>query len=265
MQFPIYPPIAALAQTLHARVRRWPLGANAEVDLDHLAALLAEGNVRAIVVNHPHSPTGALLSAGELTAIAALAADFGATLIVDEVHRGIQFAGEVLPPAADFGAHVVSIGDLAKPYGLGGIRIGWLATSNAALRARCAQLRDYTSLSSSVPGEFLGALAVEHRAAILERHLDTARANRASFAAAMDGKTWMAWRMADGGFTIFPRSTLPQPTLALCQALFDRYGVLLLPGEVFDCPGYLRLGFGVVSTDFEAGLERLLAYIQSVE
>ena len=260
VQFPIYPAVYGVARMLDAEVRCWPLGPEHAIDLDQLEALLAVGRVRAVVLNHPHSPTGALLSAAELHAISGLTARYGTTLIVDEVYRGIQFAGPVLPAAADLGPHIISIGDLAKPYGLGGLRVGWIATADADVRQRCAELRDYTSLSSSVPGEFLAALALEHRDALLQRHLATARRNRALFAAAMADTAWMVWRLADGGFTIFPRLTLGRPTVEVCEELRERFDVLLLPGEVYERPGYLRLGFGVEPADFAAGLERLLAF-----
>lgn len=260
VQTPMYPAIATLARALQANVRQWPLAPDGKIDLDHLEALLARGTVRLVVINHPHSPTGVLLSAHELATIAGFALNHGATLLVDEVYRGIQFAGPVLPPAADLGPHVVSIGDLAKPYGLGGLRIGWIATANVALRKRCAELRDYTSLCGTVPGEYLGALALEHRVEILEQHLLAARQNRALFVTAMDDVAWLDWTLAEGGFTIFPRCDLPLPTISLCQDLRERQDVLLLPGEVFERPGYLRLGFGVEPAHFAAGLERLVAY-----
>jgi aspartate/methionine/tyrosine aminotransferase len=258
VQFPIYPSIHEVARALGANVRRWPI--SMDTALDQLQALLAIGDVRMVVLNQPHSPTGAILSAAQLHAVATLTAAYGAVLVVDEVYRGIQFDSEPTPAAADLGAHAVSIGDVAKPYGLGGLRVGWLATANAVLRTRCAELRDYTTLCGSVLGEYLAAIALEHRAAIIERHLAVARRNRALFTAAMESTAWLHWRLADNGFTIFPRSLLPTPTAAMCHELCERYEVLVLPGDVFAMPGYVRLGFGVEPEHFAAGLDRLVSY-----
>ncbi len=260
VQFPIYPSIYGLAEARGADVRRWPILPHGHIDLDHLRRLLERGNVRAIVLNHPHGPTGLLLAPPELMAIAQLAADYNATLVVDEVYRGIQFTDEVTVPAADLGAHIVSIGDVAKPYGLGGLRIGWLATADTQLLDRCAEVRDYTTLCGTAPGEFLAAIALEHRTAILERQLAVAQRNRMLFAAAMTTHAWLDWSLPNGGFTIFPRSRLRASTAATCHELYERYDVLVLPGEVFGMPGYLRLGFGVEPDQFAAGLERVLAY-----
>ena len=262
VQFPIYPAIDTLARALGADVRQWMLLPNGQVDLDHLAALLNQGNVRAIMLNNPHGPTGALMSVDELRRIAAFAADQGAILVADEVYRGIQFGGPASPATADLDVHAVSIGDMAKPYGLGGLRVGWIATANRPLLERCAELRDYTSLCGSAPGEYLAAVALEHRAVILNQHLAMARQNRALFAEAMAAARWLDWRLPDGGFTIFPRSTLVQTTAAMCHELCEAYDVLVLPGEVFAMPHHLRLGFGVSPSEFEAGLVRLLAFAE---
>ncbi len=262
VQFPIYPAIDALARALGADVRQWLLLPNGQADLNHLAALLNQSNVRAIMLNHPHGPTGALMSAEELRTIATFAADHGAILVADEVYRGIQFGGSASPAAADLGAHAVSIGDMAKPYGLGGLRVGWIATANRPLLKRCAELRDYTSLCGSAPGEYLAAVALEHRAVILNQHLAVARQNRALFAKAMAEVRWLDWRLPDGGFTIFPRSTLVQTTVAICHELCEAYDVLVLPGEVFAMPHHLRVGFGVSPSEFEDGLVRLLAFAE---
>lgn len=260
VQFPIYPSIYGLAESLGARVLRWPLGEDGAIDLDRLERLLAANVVRAVVLNHPHSPTGALVSPAALGHIAALAEQHGATLVVDEVYRGIQFAGAPTLAAADLAPGAVSIGDVAKPYGLGGLRVGWIASHDRDLLRRCAELRDYTTLCNSVPGEFLAALALEHHGAIIERHLTTARINRAMFGQAAADLPWLDGGLASGGFTVFPRIRAATSALAVCHELCERHDVLLLPGEVFSMPGRLRLGFGVDPADFAAGLERLVEF-----
>jgi aspartate/methionine/tyrosine aminotransferase len=260
VQSPIYPSFYTLAAGLGAQVRLWPFDVQGRVDLELLARLLGRGQVRAIVLNHPHSPTGALLSAAELAGIAALAAAHEALLIVDEVYRGIQFEGPLTAAAADLGDHVVSIGDLAKPYGLGGLRVGWVATANQALLERCAHLRDYTSLCNSAPGEYLAVLALEQRERILTRQLDIARRNRRCFLEVLASEPWLDARLGPGGFTIFPQVHLPLPTLRISAELCEQEQVLVLPGEVFERVGHLRIGFGVAPDDFVAGLERLAAY-----
>jgi aspartate/methionine/tyrosine aminotransferase len=61
----------------------------------------------------------------------------GGIPIVDEVHRHIGLDGESVPrAAADLHPAAVSIGDLSKPLGLAGLRVGWIATRNRRVRQR---------------------------------------------------------------------------------------------------------------------------------
>ena len=60
-----------------------------------------------------------------------------------------------------------------------------------------------------------------------------------------------------GGVTIFPRLRTHADIETLCHALGKEYGTLLVPGNCFDVPDRVRLGFGGPTADFEIGLSRL--------
>ena len=139
------------------------------LDLDRIAAALRP-TTRAVVVNLPHNPTGMHLTAAEFEALAALVERSGATLVCDEVYRGLEYdATARLPAAIDISPRAVSVGVLSKSYALAGLRVGWLATRDRVLLDAAAQVRDYTSLCSPAPSEVLGAIALRARDALLER------------------------------------------------------------------------------------------------
>ncbi|MFZ5900448.1 aminotransferase class I/II-fold pyridoxal phosphate-dependent enzyme [Desulforudis sp. DRI-14] len=122
---PVYQSLYAVAESIGVRVKKWPLRPENRFrpDVDELERLLGPG-VRAVVVNHPHNPTGAMLSTEDQRRLVELADRFGFWLVSDEVYRGTVYdERDVLPPAADFGGRAVSIGDMTKPFGLGGLRI----------------------------------------------------------------------------------------------------------------------------------------------
>lgn len=60
---------------------------------------------------------------------------------------------------------------MSKTYGLPGLRIGWIATRNEAVYDGMAALKDYTTICSSAPSEFLSELALRHREKLVERNL----------------------------------------------------------------------------------------------
>ena len=151
---------------------------------------------RLVVVNAPHNPTGMLPDARHLAARSpTLTADAGATLLCDEVYRLLEHdEADRLPAGADLGEHVVSIGVLSKSYGLAGLRIGWLATRSASIRAAAVRVKDYGSMCNAAPAEILGVIALRAADPILERNRALVRAQPGAGRRAARGATRSALR-----------------------------------------------------------------------
>jgi aspartate/methionine/tyrosine aminotransferase len=88
----------------------------------------AGGRPVCAVATNPDVPAGARLNVG---AFIDEALSYDAVPIADEVYRDLVLdGGDVPAAAADLHPGAVSIGDLSKPLGYGGLRVGWLATRN---------------------------------------------------------------------------------------------------------------------------------------
>ena len=215
------------------------------LDPDDLRRLLRP-NTRAIVINSPHNPTGYQMAPEVLREIARIADERGIWLFSDEVYRECEYdAGQRLPAAADLGERGVSLGSTSKTYGLPGLRIGWLAGHDRALLGKIVALKDYTTICTSAPSEFLAEVALRRRQALIERSLGTIRGNLAlldGFFARQAGR--FTWVRPGAGPVGFPK-LLGEAVEPFCDRLVRTAGVLLLPGPVFDDGGnHFRLGFG---------------------
>jgi len=124
---PCYDNVPGVAQSLGIEVRRLPLRQEDgwKPHLERLAQLIDE-KTRIVYLVHPHNPTGSFLGKEEMLAIAAMTERVGATLVNDEVFRLIALDGEPMPSVVDLVEHAVAIGDMTKPWGLGGLRVGWI-------------------------------------------------------------------------------------------------------------------------------------------
>jgi aspartate/methionine/tyrosine aminotransferase len=247
VESPGYESALELARSTGAEVSRWPLrwADGWRPDLDALRRLLRP-STRLVYVNTPHNPTGTQLSPEALAEIAGLCRDAGAVLFCDEVYRELEHEpADRLPAATDLDERAVSLGSMSKAYGLPGLRLGWLVTRDARLRQAALDLKHYTTICSSAPSEHLSALALRHREALLARNRDLVRGNLALlddfFARRADR---FAWVRPQAGPIGFPRVLAREGASALCQRLLDATGILLLPGEVFDEPDHVRIGFG---------------------
>ena len=207
---------------------------------------LVRGTTKAIVINLPHNPTGYHMEEPRFRDISRFADTHGIALFSDEVYRGLEYDNaDRLPPACSLSESAISLGVMSKTYGLAGLRIGWVATRNAAVLSRMAELKDYTTICASAPSEFLAALALRNGEVIAARNRGIIAANLALldgfFARHADR---FSWQRPKAGPIAFPRLRIGNVEV-FCSALLSSCGVLLLPGTVYgDAGNHFRIGFG---------------------
>jgi aspartate/methionine/tyrosine aminotransferase len=223
-------------------------------DLDELAGLLDRPRTRLLVVTTPHNPTGYHFDETGLRHVLRLAEERGVTVLVDEAYRGTEYeVGARTPSAVDLSESACALGLTSKALGLPGLRIGWLATRDPALRASVALAKDYTSICAPAPSELLATIALRHWDRLLAetrvrlvRHL----ALFADFVGRHDGR--FDWVPPRAGPVTFPTLEADRPE-ELSRRLREEAGVLVVPGTVFDDTSReIRVGFG--RADFPEGL-----------
>ena len=263
---PCYENVPGIAQALGMNVRRLPLRQEDgwKPDIGQLAGLIDE-NTRIVYLVHPHNPTGSVLSKNEMLAIAEVANRSGAILVNDEVFRLIALNGDPMPSLVDIVENAVSIGDMTKPWGLGGLRVGWIASRQRELLDRLSAARDYSTMCSSAPGEFLAEVALRHSAQIIAPRLTAARANLDQLTQAITHSQGnLSWQRPESGYTAFVRLPAPLSSSTFCRRLAQEQHLLLLPGEVYGSAykQFIRIGFGCTSQIFQEGLATLIDALQ---
>lgn len=166
-----------------------------------------------------------------------------------------------MPSVVDVIEDAVSIGDMTKPWGLGGLRVGWIASRRHDLLDLISSARDYSTMCSSAPGSFLAELALRHSAQIIAPRLAAARANRDQLAEAItNSQGALSWRRPADGYTAFVQLPAHLSTTAFCRRLAREQRLLLLPGEVYGSAykQFVRIGFGCDPGLFQEGLTTLL-------
>ncbi len=256
---PAYQQLHSVPQAIGCNVSLWELRDEGgfHYDLDDLRQLVTP-QTKLIIVNTPHNPTGAMLSEEQLREIYALAEANDAYLLCDEAYRWLDIPGgdPFAPPARSLGAHGISVGTLSKPFGLPGLRIGWIAATDDVISA-CWSMRDYISLSPGKLSDALAVIAIENRDAIIARNQPIIEQNLVTaldwFAAQADVATWSPPR---GGLLALMKFDLPIDSLTLANRLAEEYSVMLAPGWAFGYESHLRLGLGQDPEIFAEGLRR---------
>ncbi len=261
---PSFGNIAGVAQSRGAEVRSFPLHMERgwKADLEQMSHLVDQ-RTRLISLTHAHHPTGSLLQVEEMRAMARIVERVGALLVSDEVFRLSALDGAAAPSVIDVVEHAVVIGDMTKPWGLGGLRVGWIASRNHELLKFVSAARDYSTVCGNAPGEFLAEVTLRHPAQIMAPRLAAARVNRQRLADAITGSQGaLHWFPPEAGYIAFVQ--LPFPAEPFCRYLAEEKRLLLLPGYVYGkaYEQFVRIGFGCRNEQFEEGLTTLMQELQ---
>jgi aspartate/methionine/tyrosine aminotransferase len=256
--YPAYQQLYSVPRAIGCDVSLWHVGPDTgyKYDLRALERLLTP-RTKVIVVNTPHNPTGAMMSPEDARRVYEMAASVGATVIGDEAYRwlAVPDGDPFAPPMFDLGERGISVGTLSKPFGLPGLRIGWIAGPPDLIRA-CWGLRDYITLSPGKLNDALAQLAMSHREEIVERNRKIITANLATAARWMGERTGIvSWTPPRGGLLALIKYDLPVASLELADTLAIDYSVMLAPGSAFGYEHHLRLGIGQRPDIFQTGLE----------
>lgn len=227
------------------------------IDIARIAAAITP-RTRIISVTCPHNPTGTMLSEAELRQLVDLARDNGCKLLVDETYRDLSYGG-TLPLAAALGAHVISVSSLSKAYGVPGIRIGWLITTDPALQELFLAAKEQISICGSVIDEWIAEQVLARRAALLTPTLEEMRTRLGLVSDWMAQESLLEWVKPSGGVVCFPRmrEVPPGGTDGFYKRLLEAHGTYVGPGHWFEMPDtHFRLGYGwTTRAELEAGLD----------
>jgi aspartate/methionine/tyrosine aminotransferase len=260
--YPAYQQLYSVPRALGCEVDLWEIRPETgfRYDVDDLERLLRP-HTRLIVVNSPHNPTGAMLSPGDARRVYELAESVGARILSDEAYRWLTIpGGEALPPPMrDLGPLAISVGTLSKPFGLPGLRLGWMAAPDE-VAAQCWGLRDYVTLSPGRLNDALAVVALRNRQQVLERNAEIIATNLTTANAWFGAHAEIvSWRSPRAGLLALLHYRLRMPSLALADKLAEEYSVMLAPGSAFGFEQYLRIGIGQAPAVFAAGLQATAA------
>lgn len=233
-----YSPVVAMAGAHRVAVPMVPDGRGFALDADALRRAVTP-RTRALIVNSPHNPTGTVLSAADLAAIAeiAVAADF--LVITDEVYEHLVFDGNRHVPLAGLDGmaeRTITISSAAKMFNCTGWKIGW-ACGPAQLIAGVRAAKQYLSYVGGAPFQPAVALALDTEDAWVADLRRSLQARRDRLSA---GLTEIGFAVHDSDGTYFlcadPRPLGYDDSTAFCAALPEKVGVAAIPMSAFCDP-----------------------------
>ena len=233
-----YSPVVAMAGARRVVVPMVADGRGFALDGDALRRALTP-RTRALIVNSPHNPTGAVLSEAELAAIAEIAVAADLLVITDEVYEHLVFDGRRHLPLAGFDGlaeRTVTISSAGKMFNCTGWKIGW-ACGPAELIAGVRAAKQYLSYVGGAPFQPAVALALDTQDAWVAGLRGALQARRDRLAA---GLSEIGFTVHDSFGTYFlcadPRPLGYDDSTEFCAALPEKVGVAAIPMSAFCDP-----------------------------
>jgi aspartate aminotransferase len=151
-------------------------------DLDELEAKITP-KTRVLYLNSPNNPTGGLLTRADLERLAAIATSHDLWVISDEAYEDVVFEGEHLSIASLPGMYerTIPLYTFSKSYAMTGLRLGYVAIKNEAMRDRARKVLFYTASNISSVVQFGGIGALEGSQQCIEDFRSELRTRRDLF------------------------------------------------------------------------------------
>jgi len=239
------------------------------VTVDQLEAARTP-RTKVVLVVSPSNPTGAVYSAGELTAIGQWADAHGLWVVTDEIYEHLVY-GEaafhsvpvLVPSVAD---RTVVVHGVAKTYAMTGWRVGWMVGPADVIKAAANLQSHSTSNVANVSQRAaLAALTGDQTSvATMRAAFDRRRRLMVDLFAGVPG---VELAEPEGAFYAFPsfagalgrpiRGRVATDTLTLAELFLDEVQVAVVPGEAFGAPGYARLAYALGDDDLVEGVTRI--------
>jgi aspartate aminotransferase len=229
---------------------------------------------RAIVLNNPSNPTGAVYTRAQIEALAEVVVAKNLLVISDDIYRSLVYSGAeyvsiaaVSPELAD---RTILIDGVSKTYAMTGWRIGYTSTT-AALAPLVKAMSKIQGQSTSNPSHIaqvatLAALTgPQDCVETMRKAFDERRIAMVKLLRAIPN---VQCREPKGAFYAFPdlgayvgKATPEGKQLAtdaeLCDWLLDAGKVAVVPGSGFGAPGYVRLSYACSMANIENGVGRI--------
>lgn len=226
---------------------------------------------RAIIINSPCNPTGALISESELALIAQAAARRNIFIVLDLCYEKLIYdpVPHNLPAVLAKTCRDLTVlcGSSSKAYAMTGWRCGWQIGPAAVIAASSALQSHSTSNVTSITQKAAVAALTGSQAPV-QAMLDEYRRRRDALHEWLTADPRIKCRKPAGAFYMFVDvSELLsldgfRTSADFVEALLEQARVAVTPGEAFDAPGFIRISYATSMDNLREGSRRLLEFVK---
>ncbi|MFN7015630.1 MAG: pyridoxal phosphate-dependent aminotransferase [Fimbriimonadales bacterium] len=247
-------------------------------DYDALRRALTQ-RTKAIVLNTPCNPTGAVYSRQHLKAIASLALTHDLWIVADEIYEHLTYDGSTHESIGALSKEVlnrtITVNGVSKSFAMTGWRIGYLGAPPEVVRA-VSCLQDQMTSNACTIAQHAALAALQNADSqwydSVRMTFDRRRQRMVEGLNRIEGIRCGAPR---GAFYVFAnvqgligrrwQGRVLESSADVAAFLLEAAGVATVPGEGFHAPGYLRLSYATSEAVIQAGIERMAEAVSQLK
>ncbi|PLS31894.1 aspartate aminotransferase [Bifidobacterium margollesii] len=233
---------------------------------------------RAIIINSPSNPTGAVWPEETIRAIGEWALEHDLWVISDEIYEHLNYddakttyIGAVVPELRD---RLLVLNGVAKTYAMTGWRVGWMIAAEPVAKA-AAKLQGHLTGNVDNVAQQAALAAVAGPLDEVHRMREAFDKRRRAIVSALSEIPGVQCPTPTGAFYAFPDVTAllgrplgPNGSVAetssdLASLLLDEAHVAAVPGEAFGAPGYLRFSYALADDQLVEGIARFRRWVEA--
>ena len=219
---------------------------------------------KAIILNSPSNPSGAVVSPEDLEAIVRLAHARGIYLLLDECYVYLNFTGKIVSGASftDCKEHVIVLGSLSKTYAMTGWRAGFALGPKQVISAMSKLQSQSTSNAASMVQRASIAALTGSQECVAEMRADYIKL-RDRILEGFKTIPGLTCTVPEGAFYVYPNVSAfigkggIKSASDLAAKLLSEAHVVVVPGEAFGTDAHIRLSYAVSAEVIDKGVQRL--------
>jgi katanin p60 ATPase-containing subunit A1 len=225
--------------------------------------------VRLVTLVNPGNPTGVMIPRRTLEAVAALCAQHGAWMLVDNTYEHFEYEGAT-PHACVEGPHILNLFSFSKAFGMMGWRVGYLAFP-PSLKPELFKVQDTLVICPAVASQRVALGAVAAGRGWVSSRVAALAEQKALVREALIPLGLGAVRGGSGAIYLMARLPVADD-VAVVRWLCEAHKVALIPGSACGQPGHVRVCYANLTLEktreaaarLRAGMEQLVADPQVV-
>jgi len=233
-----------------------------QIDLEKTEKAINK-KTKAIIVNNPSNPTGAVFSKNELLELAKIIKKKDIYLITDEVYGYLIYDNVSyfnISSISYLWPKVIRCWSFSKKYGMTGWRLGYLHTNKELLK-HILKIQDSTVVCANHLAQEAGIIALsKENDKEIENNVKQLTKNRQLIMRSLDEmRDLFSYIPPKGAYYIFVKYNLPISSVEMAKRLLYEAGVAVVPGCGFgkNGEGHLRISFGGFEKEILAAMKRI--------